>query len=312
MTPSPLVLAEAEVAGLLDRLEVSAVMRSLFESLAAGAATQPPQTLALFPDGRGDFITYLGALAGEAVFGAKLSPYIPGPTGPLITAWTVLISMKTGRPLMLCDAGRLTLERTAGTTALAVDLLAPREATRLAVIGTGPVGLAHLRHAKGLRDWREIRLWSPGVDGRTAGGSRLVDGPKVCASLLEAVLDADVVMLCTSSAAPVLKSDMLTSPALVTSISTNAPRAHEVDPGWLPDLEVYCDHRATTPTVAGEMLIAAEAGVWRPEDVRGDLAELVSGKAPAPRPGRSVFFRSVGLGLEDIAMAAAIHRLARS
>ncbi|MDI9776066.1 ornithine cyclodeaminase family protein, partial [Pseudomonas aeruginosa] len=64
---------------------------------------------------RGDFINYLGVLAQEQVYGVKTSPYIVREQGPLVTAWTLLMSMQTGQPLLLCDAARLT------TAVVAVD-----------------------------------------------------------------------------------------------------------------------------------------------------------------------------------------------
>lgn len=84
----------------------------------------------------------MGAWTAE-VFGAKLSPYIVTGGRPIVTAWTALMSMRTGQPLMWCDAGLQTVERTAGTTALAVDCLAPGTARRLAIVGA----TAHLTRA---------------------------------------------------------------------------------------------------------------------------------------------------------------------
>ncbi|MDS0808763.1 ornithine cyclodeaminase family protein, partial [Burkholderia cenocepacia] len=168
----PLTVDEAAVRAALPSLDVLGTLRRMFASLAAARAVQPPQTLTLFPDQAGDFITYLGALADAQVFGAKLSPYVVTggkPDGkPIVTAWTALMSMRTGQPLMWCDAGLLTVERTAGTTALAVDCLAPRDARRLAIVGAGAVGLAHLKHTAALRDWDTIRVYSPALAGDAA------------------------------------------------------------------------------------------------------------------------------------------------
>lgn len=309
----PLTLDAAAVDSLLTRIDTLAEMRALFRQLGTGQAVQPPQTLTLFPEGRGDFITYLGALAGAGVFGAKLSPYLPTGGKPIITAWTCLMSMETGQPLMLCDSGRLTTERTAGTTALAVDLLAGESAARLAIIGSGAVAEAHLRHVLPLREWSEIRVFSPRLPSDPARLDRwcaACPGLTVAGSAEDAASGADVVMLCTSSGVPVLDPAALTPNALVTSISTNVARAHEVPPAFLNRAQVYCDYRATTPQTAGEMLIAAADHGWNPSDIRGDLGELATGQAPLPEAGRPVFFRSVGLGIEDIAMAHAIHNAA--
>ncbi|MBN3853703.1 ornithine cyclodeaminase family protein [Paraburkholderia sp. Ac-20340] len=309
---TPFIVDAAQVRAALPSLDVRGVLARMFGSLGRGNAVQPPQTLALFPQQAGDYITYLGVLAEAGVFGAKLSPYIAGANGakPVITAWTALMSTTTGQPLMWCDAALLTTERTAGTTALAVDQLAPREARRLAVIGAGDVALAHIRHAAPLRAWERISVWSPklAADAARADTVRATDARvQIGASAEDCVADADVVMLCTSSGKPVLALDTLTKPALITSISTNVAQAHEIDPAALPSLDVYCDYRRTTPHSAGEMTIAAREHGWSPDAIAGDLADLANDACPRPGYTRHVFFRSIGLGLEDIAVAYALY-----
>jgi L-arginine dehydrogenase len=308
MSGAPLFLDAAQVQARLKAVDVLAAMRDLFHALGEGQAVQPPQALTLFPDGRGDFITYSGVLAREQVFGFKASPYLTTAAGPIITAYTLLMSMETGRPLLLCDSAALTTERTAATTALAVDLLAKRDARTLAVIGSGPVALAHLKYVLPLRAWDRVRIASlelPQAAERIrprlaelGGAIEIAETPQA------AVQGADVILLCTSSGTPVLDPASLTRPALITSISTNAARAHEVPPESLRNMDVYCDDRATTPATAGEMVLARVT----PEAIRGDLGELVTGRAPLPDYQRHCFFRSVGLGLEDVQLALAIHR----
>lgn len=305
----PIVLEAQAVRDHLANVDALGAMRALFRDLGQERAVQPPQTVTLLPGEGGDFITYLGANAGAEVFGAKLSPYLPRPGGPVITAWTMLMSSQSGRPLMLCDSSELTTLRTAATTALAVDLLAPKMARTLAIIGAGRVAKAHLEQVRGLRDWDDIRVFAPslaGGGGASAGWIALDSRIRTADSAEEAANAADVVMLCTSSGTPVIATDAFAPKALVTSISTNVANAHEVDPGFLAQAEVYCDYRATTPQAAGEMKLAAEKG-WSAESIRGDLAGLVCGYAPAPSGDGPVFFRSIGLGLEDICMAHAIY-----
>jgi L-arginine dehydrogenase len=110
---TPLVVQESDVKALLPQLDVLAAMRRLFQSLAAGNAVQPPQQLVEFPNGQGDFINYLGVMSEEKVYGIKTSPYIKTDGKPLVTAWSMLMSMETGTPLLLADAGLLTTLRTA-------------------------------------------------------------------------------------------------------------------------------------------------------------------------------------------------------
>ncbi|ROO01524.1 ornithine cyclodeaminase [Pseudomonas moraviensis] len=312
MSGTPYVIDQALARDLLTRIDVPQILRKLFRDLAAGNAVQPAQQLVEFPQGAGDFINYLGVLAEDGVYGVKTSPYIVREQGALVTAWTLLMSMKTGQPLLLCDAGELTTARTAATTAVAVDALAPANAQRLAIIGSGKVAQAHLHYVKTLREWQSISVYSPSLleDPEIQAVLRTIAPQlKIADSREAAIAEADVIMLCTSSAGPVIDPAELSKPALITSISTNAPRAHEVPPGSLNDMQVFCDYRQTTPGSAGEMLIAAEQHGWHKESIVGDLADLLSDKVPRPDYQRHVFFRSIGLGLEDIALANAIYHL---
>ncbi|QJP93974.1 ornithine cyclodeaminase family protein [Pseudomonas fluorescens] len=314
MSSTPYVIDQTQARELLARIDVPQILRKLFRDLAAGHAVQPAQQLVEFPQGAGDFINYLGVLAEDGVYGVKTSPYIVREQGPLVTAWTLLMSMQTGQPLLLCDAGELTTARTAATTAVAVDALAPLNAKRLAIIGSGKVAQAHLHYVKTLRDWQSIRVYSPTLseDPKTASLLQALDPRVSIADSREAAIaEADVIMLCTSSAGPVIDPATLSKPALITSISTNAPRAHEVPPQSLNDMQVFCDYRLTTPGSAGEMLIASERHGWDSSAIIGDLADLLSEKVQRPDYNRHVFFRSIGLGLEDIALANAVYQLQR-
>ncbi|WP_423204956.1 ornithine cyclodeaminase family protein [Pseudomonas kribbensis] len=314
MSSTPYVIDKTQARELLARIDVPQILRKLFRDLAAGHAVQPAQQLVEFPQGAGDFINYLGVLAEDGVYGVKTSPYIVREQSPLVTAWTLLMSMQTGQPLLLCDAGELTTARTAATTAVAVDALAPSNAQRLAIIGSGKVAQAHLHYARNLRDWQSINVYSPSLseDRATASLLQALDPRVSIADNREAAIaDADVIMLCTSSAGPVIDPATLSKPALITSISTNAPRAHEVPPQSLNDMQVFCDYRLTTPGSAGEMLIASEQHGWDNRAILGDLADLLSEKVQRPGYDRHVYFRSIGLGLEDIALANAVYQLQR-
>jgi L-arginine dehydrogenase len=291
----------SDSAALPERA-VQSVVRQAFQQLAAGRAVQPEQAVTGLPDG-GDVIAYQAVLADAGVYAVKVSPYIPQPEGKaIVTAWTLLLSTHTGQPLLLADAGRLTTERTAATTALAVDALARPGARTLAVIGLGPVGRAHLRHARAVRHFDDVRVWSRTAAAADLGGLGEVS---LARSAEHAAEGADVVLLCTSAAEPVIDAHRLAPGVLVTSVSTNAPMAREVDPGALAGLDVYVDYTPAATAAAGELRIAAADHGFTPDDIRGDLTGILSGTAPLPDGRRPVFFRSVGLGIEDAAIALA-------
>jgi len=313
VTKLPIVVNADAAADLLAQVDVLQELRALFTELGKDQAVQPAQTLTLLPESKGDFITYQGAQSAAGVFGAKLSPYLVTDGDPIITAWTLLMSMETGDPLLLCDAGTLTTERTAATTALAIDLLAGSDVNTLAIIGSGAVAKAHWRHAKELRDWEQVKVYSPNLatdEENRAQWRSLCPSVTFSESSETASKETDVVMLCTSSGTPVIETHAIAEKTLLTSISTNVAEAHEVAPEFLKSAQVYCDYKKTTPFTAGEMVLATKNHGWDATAIKGDLAELATNSCSLPKRDAPVFFRSVGLGLEDIAIANAIYRIA--
>ena len=307
-----LTLNREDVLKVLPKVDVFSTVEAMFGALGRGEAVQPKQVQTLFPGDKGDFINYTGVWMSAGVYGVKTSPFIVQDKGYTVTAWTLLMSTRTGNPLLLVDSSRLTLERTAATTAVAVKYLARKDARQLAVIGTGAQALAHIRYVFGLRDWESVRVWSLNSheltdekreEFKSAAQGRL----EFVSSKAEALREADVILLCTSAASAVIEAKDIEGSPLITSISTNAPGAHEVDPAMLAQMDVYCDCTATTATVAREMKLAAEAGTWNSEMVKGDLGALVNKVCELPAYDKPVFFRSIGQGLEDVAVALAVY-----
>lgn len=304
------VLDETAVLEQLDRGRVLDALENAFAGLISGMSVQPNQTVTVFPNGQGDCIFYPGALLQPGFVGVKVSPYLQGLADAglyPVTAYTLLLSTEDGRPVLVCDSYALTSIRTAATTALALKYLAADTSTVLAVIGTGKVGREHLAYALAMRPWSNIRVYSPSAaqSGQRQDEVRRIAGDQevtFSATCEAAVKGADVVLLCTSSGTPVIDHSWIAPRALVTSISTNSPGAHEIDPATLDQFDVFCDYRATAPTTAGEMKIAIEATTWAESSIVADLPELANGFVVAQND-RPKFFRSTGLGIEDLAIA---------
>jgi L-arginine dehydrogenase len=313
MAHVPTFLSETDTLKALDRTKVRRVLRKAFAGLCDGSTVQPCQIQTVFPNRKGDCIFYPGLICDLDLVGMKISPYINVPDSNgrhVVTAYTLLLSASSGKPVLLCDSTALTTIRTAATTALALEYLTAPNSQILAVIGTGRVAIEHLRYVSEQHNWSEIRIWSPSLAKDLMKASRLTEDlsdlgrtTKTPATLEEAVSEADVVMLCTSSGTPVIDPRMLKQDCTITSIGTNGVRAHEIPPLSLKEMFVFCDYSATAPSTAGEMVIAIEEGDWTSDLLVGDLSDLVVGKVKRPMGGR-VFFRSTGLGIEDLAIAS--------
>jgi L-arginine dehydrogenase len=291
---------------------VLAAVRDAFASLREGHAFQPPQCSIVLPDAEGDCIFYPGYVRSARAFGVKVSPYLESRKrlglNP-VTAFTLLVNAETGEPELLVDAKALTTERTAATTLIAVHALcAKREVRTVGIVGTGSIGRSHARYASHLFPGVRITMHSPTAARQDAIGENRRKivlnecGNVGIASSIDALLECDVVMLCTSSGTPVIDVASTSSHCLITSVGTNLPNTHEIDWRALPSLHVYCDYRETCFRTAGDMRLAIEHGAWTAERIVADIPELIAGGAPQPVDGR-LYFRATGLALEDIAVA---------
>jgi L-arginine dehydrogenase len=299
----------------LDKQSIKDALKSAFAGLTTGASVQPEQTVTVFPADAGDAIFYPGVLWASGVVGVKVSPYITalGAAGKSpVTAYTLLLSVETGEPVLLCDSLALTTARTAATTSLALDYLIPSGAKSLAVIGSGKIAREHLSYALAQHEWNDVSVFSPSLVESPEKRDKIasIDRDIAFPSNAErAVRDADVVLLCTSSGTPVVETPWLKNVQVVTSISTNVPKAHEVDPATLEDFNVFCDFKRTAPTTAGDFIIATQEFGWSPDRIVADLPELILQGGKVVETGRPAYFRSTGLGIEDLAIAALLASL---
>ena len=122
---------------------------------------------------------------------------------------------------------------------------------------------------------------------------------------------ADIVTTITKSPEPVCMGAWLSAGVHVNAAGANAANRRELDRAAV----VKADARFTDSTVqarleAGEFIDLVEAGqlAWDSIDEIGDLA---SGKAAGRRSERDItLFKSLGLGIEDVAFAELVYRRA--
>jgi len=109
----------------------------------------------------GGFLGSMPAYVG-AQLGAKLVTFFPNNQGvPTHHALVVLFQPETGQPIVLMDGRLITEMRTAAVSAAATKSLARPDSSVLAILGSGVQAQSHLEALRIVREFREIRVWSP-------------------------------------------------------------------------------------------------------------------------------------------------------
>lgn len=291
-----MMIDEAAVAAVLDVDEVIAGMERALRLFSAGDVEQPVRSVVSVRE-HGAFMGVMPAYV-EGALGAKLVTVYPGNAGlPSHQAIIVLFDGRTGEPLVTMDGRLITEVRTAAVSAVATRVLARQEASVLAILGSGVQARSHLEALRRVRDFREVRVWSP----RHAREFAREHGVEAAGSAREAVEGADVVVTATSSKEPVLHGEWLSAGAHVNAVGACRPTERELDDQVLRRARLYVDSRAAATVESGDVIAAGR--------IDGEIGEVLAGTAPGRGSAEEItLFKSLGLAVEDVTAAAMVYR----
>lgn len=299
------ILSAADVRSIFTPRLALESQREAFTRLGAGEAVQPPRLLVPGPDSSVSFC-YSSRIAPDAPAVSKFGSVNPSNAarglGAVHSVITVL-DPSTGAPLAIINGDSVTGLRTSAATTLAMQQLAP-SAGNVLVVGTGAQARAHLAAFAITHPAAALQVF--GRDQRAAAEVAAQHGAEVRDDLEQAVRSADIVVLCTSSLAPVIEDAWVTDGTTVASVGSFAPDRVELPPSLLARSTVVVDHRPSALTDSGPVVEALSSGTLTPEAVT-DLGSLLTGASTMTRtPTDVVTYLSVGVGVQDAAAAATI------
>ena len=185
-----------------------------------------------------------------------------------VTYLLPLFDQETSELVALVDALHITALRTAATSAVAVDRLAPRRPATLGVLGSGAEAQAHVRALAAVRTLRGVRLFSPNPANRERAALDLERELRVpCAAAArpaDAVAGADIVVAAARSRdeTPILDGEWLAPGALLVSIGSTVPEQRELDVRSIEVCDlIVCDAVHEVVNETGDFLAAKAAGV---------------------------------------------------
>ncbi len=303
--PTTTFLSDADVAASCNWKRLIDAIRDAY-SVSVPDAALPPRTMAR-ADGAW-LRTLSGTPPASAYMGLKL--IAASPRNGRVSYLAVLFDRETAELVALIDAARITATRTAATSALAADLLAPPQPLRVAVIGSGLEATNHVLALGVIRALDSVTVYSPTPARRTALAQRVTAELAVSAiaadSARQAVAGADLVIAAARSGdeSPVLHGSWLEPGMTVVSIGSTLPEQHEVDVEVIRCADaIYADVPDEVADETGDMLDATAAGVAFRHKLHS-LQELVAGACPGRRDGREIMlYKSVGSALQDLAVA---------
>lgn len=309
----PLWLSESDVRSVLSLADGIDAMDTALAAFSTGQVLQPVRTaIELRP--RTFFALMPAYQAAQSILGAKLVSVIPGNAArglPTHLAAISLFDPETGELLAVMDGRWITELRTAAVSALSTRHLARADAGVLAILGSGVQARSHLRALSLVRQFQEVRVWSPTADHVRLFVEEMGQPVRAAASAEAAVRGADVVVLATSSDRPVIEDAWVGAGAHVISIGACRPSQRELDPALIARARLVVDSRDAAWQESGDVVQGIREGRFPREHVRVELGDILAGREPGRTSEDEVtVFKSLGVAIEDVAAAAVAYRRA--
>jgi ornithine cyclodeaminase/alanine dehydrogenase-like protein (mu-crystallin family) len=306
-------LSQSDTQALLAWPDVIACLARAYERGDDPRAT-PPKVVARRD---GLWLRALPAIAGggEALGVKIIAKGRPKAADHLIALW----DPDSGDLACLMSGKHVTAMRTAGTSAVAVDRIAPNTSLRVAVLGSGREAATHVAAIATVRKIAALAVYSPTPANRESfarkTGAELKIECRAQNSARAAVEGAHLVIAAARShdETPILEGAWLKPGMMVVSIGSTVAEQREVDPAVVERASIIvADVPGEVADETGDMIAAKAAGVAF-ESKMVALADVVRGSR-AVKQGRDniVLFKSVGSGLQDIAVSALCHARARA
>jgi alanine dehydrogenase len=264
-------------------------MGSLIEALRTGHRTEIPlmERVLMEPEGSEDRLLVWHAWG--SIITSKLVTVFPGnPRSdrprPAVQALITAFDGETGTPTAVIDGTELTYWKTAASSGLAADMLAPARPETLVMVGAGALA-PHLigAHLAVRPTIRRVLIWNRTRAKAAALAEEMADTGVVAEStdhLEAAVRSAQVVSTATASSTPLIRGDWLRPGTHVDLVGGFTPTMREADDETVRRAAVFVDAAMFTIDHCGDISIPIANGTIDRSAVQTDLFGLCRGAHP--------------------------------
>ncbi|MCI0680724.1 MAG: ornithine cyclodeaminase family protein [Gemmataceae bacterium] len=307
---SILLLTEDDVRRLLTMDEAIEAVEEVLRQLALDEAQNVPRARCQTDQ------AMLHVMAGAAPRLGVLGCKVYGTSRHGANFHVGLFDGATGALLALIQADYLGRVRTGAASGVAAQCLARPEATEVGLFGSGKQARTQLSAVCRVRKVTRVTVYSPNEERRSRFALEMTD---VCQCDVVpvprpelAALDKDIVITATASRTPVLLGEWLSEGMHLNVIGSNFLANAEIDAAVVRRCDtLVVDSKEQAKLEAGDFAEAIASGIIHWSDVR-ELGQVMVGRQTGRARAEDVtMFKSVGLAVEDVAVAAQVYAKAR-
>jgi ornithine cyclodeaminase/alanine dehydrogenase-like protein (mu-crystallin family) len=224
---------------------------------------------------------------------------------------------KTGALLALIQADYLGQVRTGAASGVATQYMARPDAAEVGLFGSGKQARTQAEAVCKVRKVRRIQVYSPNEEHRRRFVQEMTP---ICGCELEpvprpemAAQDKDIVITATASREPVLNGNWIAEGTHLNVIGSNFLGKAEVDAVTVRRCEsIVVDSKDQARLEAGDFVAALEEGSIHWSDIH-ELGQVIVGRYTGrAKPQDVTLFKSLGIAIEDLAVAARVYAKAQA
>jgi ornithine cyclodeaminase len=298
-------LSEEDITSLVTLKDTVGALEDGVRQLGQGTAFNVAKALGSL--GATSSMHSLGSAMTESGF-CGYKNWINTPTGA--KAVFVLFDSNEGRLLAIMEANSLGQLRTSAITGLGTKWVAREGVTEMAMLGSGRQALAQVAAVHLVRPLKRLRVWSPTPEKRRAFCRSVAETFDIevteATTVDEATEGAPIITTVTRAREPFLKASMLARGAHLNAVGAILPNNAELDQDVFSRVGfISVDDVANARKASRELIDYFDhgpgAGDW--ERVR-PLGRVIAGNESAPSDCDITLFKSMGMGISDLTVAA--------
>ncbi|EJO5348027.1 ornithine cyclodeaminase family protein [Clostridium botulinum] len=317
-----LILTEEDIKKVFTMRDAIEADKEAFKLYSTNKAQVPLRTNINVPKYNGSTLFMPGYIENMDVAGIKIVSVFPENTKfkkPVVPAKMILLDGKTGEVSAIMDGTYLTQLRTGAAAGAATDILAKENSKVGALIGTGGQALFQLEALLAARNLELVKVYSRNPENvkdfvKKAKENLKDYGAKIVGvnSSDEAIEDADVITVVTTSTSPVFDGRKVKKGAHINGVGSYMKHMQEIDEYIISNADkIYLDSKEAVLSEAGDFIIPMQKGIIGKDAITGELGQIISKEIQGRESAEEItLFKSVGIAVQDIVTAHKIYEKA--
>ena len=286
-----------------------------FVSFSEGKVVVPPVGEMLFDQPPGEVHIKYGYLNEDDFYVIKIASGFYDNTKvlgiPSANGLMLVFSKKTGELLsILLDEGYLTSVRTAVAGALVAKYLAPKNISKIGIIGTGIQAKLQLEYLENVTDCKEVLVW--GRNKKHAKAYEVEMGKKgfkvtIASDTSEIGRNCNLIITATSSVEPLLFDKHIKRGTHITAVGSDTSEKNELEPLILAKADIVITDSLEQCRSRGEVFQAWINGLISDNNVL-ELGNVIKDKAFQRTSEDQITVADLtGVAVQDIQIAKAVY-----